>query len=183
MTRLDWQLRQMWDNLSWQGMVGIALLACAGVGTAAFAPLRHAELGEARAAFEALKARLHVAGPDGSGNAGGVRGDPLENFHAFFPPVSTLPDWLERIYAAAEQAGVGLESGEYKLVDEKNRRLVRYQLTLPVRGTYPQIRGFVAGVLNGVPAAALDDVGFRRETSGSTSIETRIRFTIYMGRA
>jgi hypothetical protein len=94
-----------------------------------------------------------------------------------------LPDWLERIYGAAEKNGVALEVGEYRLVQEKGWKLARYQLTLPVKGSYGQVRGFIAQVLTDVPAAALEEIGFRRDTVGTDRIDVRVRLTLYLGRA
>lgn len=182
MRRLAWQLREALDAIGWQGVLGITLLMVSGVLAATVLPSRLADLDRAQSHVETARARLLLAGPD-RGGRGNARDDQLANFYAFFPPLTTLPDWLERIYAAAEKNGVQLDTGEYKLLQETNRKLARYQLTLPVRGSYTQVRGFIADVLTDVPAAALDDVGFRREAVGNAVLDTRIRFTLYMGRA
>jgi hypothetical protein len=57
-------------------------------------------------------------------------------------------------------------------------RLVRYRMTLPVSGTYPQVRAFVVDVLRDVPAAALDDIQLRRDAAGR--IEARVRFSLFL---
>jgi len=179
MRRFAWQLRQALEHIGWQGVLGIMLLTVSGVLAATVLPSRISDLDRAQSHLETLRARLLLAGPD-SGR-GSVRDDQLANFYAFFPPLTTLPDWLERIFAAAEKNGVQLDTGEYKLLQETKRKLARYQMTLPVRGSYAQVRSFIADVLTEVPAAALDDVGFRREAVGNSELDTRIRFTLYMG--
>ncbi len=179
MRRITWQVRQTLDVIGWQGMLGIALLT-AGLLIAAAIPSRLAGLEQAHGEVDTLRKRLQLAAPN-AGRSGGSRSEQLANFYAFFPALVTLPDWLERIYAAAEKNGVQLDTGEYKLLQERNQKLVRYQLTLPVRGNYAQVRGFIAEVLTAVPAAALDEIGFRRDSVGATALEARIRFTLYMG--
>jgi len=50
-----------------------------------------------------------------------------------------------------------------------------------VKGSYLQIRQFVAQALNDVPVAALEDINFKREAIGATEVETRIKFTLFLG--
>jgi hypothetical protein len=51
---------------------------------------------------------------------------------------------------------------------------------LPVKGSYEQIRGFVAAVLNDVPAAALEDIGLRRDAIGARTLEARLKLTLFL---
>ena len=67
-------------------------------------------------------------------------------------------------------------------MQDRNWKLTRYQLTLPVKGSYRQIRGFIAQVLTDVPASALEEIGFRRDTVGTDRIDARLRLTLYLGR-
>ena len=76
-----------------------------------------------------------------------------------------------------------LQSGEYKLDRNPDSRLARYQITLPVTGSYAQLRGFVGQVLADVPAAALEEITLRRESVSSPRLEARIRLTLYLGSA
>jgi len=182
MNELAWRARNWLDGIGWHGTTGLALLAFSAMLAATAISARVGELDAVRTEVERLQARyLMSGGVQGQGKAS--REDQLQSFYGFFPPLSTLPDWLERIYAAADKNGVTLETGEYKLVQERGWKLSRYQLTLPVRGSYGQIRGFIAQVLTEVPAAALDEVGFRRETIGSERLDARLRLTLYLGRA
>jgi Tfp pilus assembly protein PilO len=97
--------------------------------------------------------------------------------------MQSSPDWLGKIHAAARSKGLALRSGEYRLERAADQRFARYQITLPVVGSYAQIRGFVGQVLADVPAAALEDITLRRESASSPSLEARIRLTLYLGGA
>ena len=108
-------------------------------------------------------------------------GDRLANFYAFFPPLNSTPDWLRRIFALAEAQGLRLEAGEYKLTRERDLQLSRYELNLPVRGSYAQIREFVAQVLTEVPASSLDELRLKRDDPSSSTVEARIKLTLYLG--
>ena len=115
--------------------------------------------------------------------AKGTVAEQLAAFYAFFPPAQSSPDWLGKIHAAAKAKGLVLQSGEYKLERSTDSRLARYQIVLPVTGSYAQLRGFVGQVLADVPAAALEEITLRRESVASPRLEARIRLTLFLGSA
>jgi hypothetical protein len=172
-----WSIRRQVSTLGWPGVGGAVLIALSLAFVAsALLPL-DARIRELKTDVEELRAKLQAA-PSVAGAASG--GDSLSNFYAFFPPLGSTPEWLQRIFGLAEAQGLRLEAGEYKLKRERDFRLVRYELTLPVRGSYPQIREFVSQVLTEVPASSLDDISLRREDSGSSTVEARIRMTLHL---
>ena len=172
-----WSLRRQVSAMGWPGVGGVVLIALSlAFAASAIFPLQ-SRLNEVMADVELLRAKLQAA-PAAAGAAG--TGDPLTNFYAFFPPLGSTPEWLQRIFNLAEAQGLRLEAGEYKLKREKDFRLARYELTLPVRGGYPQIREFVSQVLTEVPASSLDEVSLRREDPASSTVEARIRLTLYL---
>jgi len=171
------RLRAAVDRLGRSGVVGIALLGF----TVAFyfsavAPLA-TELASLRTEADDLQQRLQ---PGGSSGAKGTPAEQLATFYAFFPPPQSSPDWLGKINAAARAKGLVLRSGEYKLERSADQKLARYQITLPVVGSYAQIRGFVGQVLADVPAAALEEITLRRESVSNPTLEARIRLTLYL---
>lgn len=177
MKALLWSLRRQVSALGWPGVSGAVLIAGSVVfAVSAIAPLE-TRISESKTDVESLRAKLQAA-PVGAGAISA--GDPLANFYAFFPPLGAAPEWLQRVFGLAETQGLRLESGEYKLKREKDFKLARYELTLPVRGGYAQIREFVSQVLTEVPASSLDEVTIRREDPGSATVEARIRLTLYL---
>lgn len=104
----------------------------------------------------------------------------LRVFVDYFPTVATLQDWIERIQAAAATAGVKIERADYKLVPEQAAGLARYQITLPVKGTYPQLRSFVAALLDAVPALALVDIDLKREAISVGTVEARLTLALFL---
>ncbi len=176
------RLREIVEALGPAGVVGVALLvfATAFYGTAAVP--RAQERATLRAEADRMQERLRMSGAL-AGGAKGTLAEQLATFHAFFPPPQSSPDWLGRIHAAAKAKGLVLQSGEYKLERSADSRLARYQIVLPVAGSYAQIRGFVGQVLADVPAAALEEIVMRRENVASPRLEARIRLTLYLGGA
>jgi Tfp pilus assembly protein PilO len=176
---LGWLARREASRLKVRGIVGAALLALGiGLWLAVVRPTA-LEIDAVRAEVADLRTRLRSGGDDG-GRA--VPGDAaqLENFYGFFPRTDSLPDWLGHIHNAAMDNGLVLESGEYRLQQPKDARLARYQVMLPVRGTYPQLRGFVADVLERVPAAGLEDVVVKRDAIGNPTLDAQLKFVIYL---
>ena len=76
----------------------------------------------------------------------------------------------------------GLASAEYRLSSSGEQRLLRYQVVLPVSGTYRMIRVFVARALRELPTMSLDLVQLERETIGDTTVEAQISFTFHLPR-
>lgn len=173
-----WSVRRHMSAMGWPGMGGAVLIAVSLVfALSTIVPLA-SHVNEVKADVAALRAKLQAAPP----TAGAVTatGDPLTNFYAFFPPLGSTPEWLQRIFGLAEAQGLRLEAGEYKLKRDRDFKLARYELTLPVRGGYAQIREFVSQVLIEVPASSLDELSLRREDPASATVEARVRLTLHL---
>jgi hypothetical protein len=76
---------------------------------------------------------------------------------------------------------VEISGTEYRMVREKDLKLARYEMMVPVRGNYSQLRGFIADALHAVPAMALVDVAIRREGVHAELLEANIKFNLYLG--
>lgn len=181
MSVLVWTLRRQASRLGWRGLAGIALLVFSlGFFFATVTPAK-SRIDSLRGEVDDLRGRLKSAGENGITGVAPTRTSQLENFYAFFPTVQSLPDWLGQMHTAAARNGLALETAEYQLQRQKGSRLARYQITLPVKGTYPQLRGFVADLLEKVPAAALEDIVIKREAIGNPVLEARLKVTIFLG--
>lgn len=179
-SRLLWEASRQGQKLGWLGAVGAMLIVFAAAFHFSAGMSLQKEIGGMRGEAERLRARYQMAITQPNAFKPGLS-QQLGTFYEFFPPSATLPDWLDRVYAAAAKRGVALERGEYKVVQERGWRLLRYQITLPVKGTYEQIRGFVADVLAEVPAAAVDEIGLKREGIDATIIEAQVKLTVFLG--
>ena len=121
----------------------------------------------------------------GSGNSVQTRqnslAEQLLTYYNFFPPQMSTPFWLDKIYKAALEQNIELAQGEYRANREKAGKLVHYQITMPVKGNYLQLRKFLAAVLTEIPVASLDQISFERQKIGEEVIEAKIRLTLYLG--
>ena len=156
------------------GVLGIGvLLACAGVWFSGVKPLED-EISAQRLAAERLHARTPYQPVSSDRRAEGLR-----RFHGLFPSREQLTDELERVHRLARGAGLELAQGEYRL-ERRAAGLSPYRITLPVSGTYPQLREFLSAVLKTMPAASIDALRFERKRAADTQIEAQVRLTLHV---
>jgi Tfp pilus assembly protein PilO len=97
------------------------------------------------------------------------------------PDAAAALQVLPLIHRAAQAHGVVLASGEYRLLPEgKAGTLARYQITLPASGSYPALRAWTAEVLNAQPSLAMEELSLSRPTSGETTLQARVRWSLYL---
>ena len=104
----------------------------------------------------------------------------LEAFYQPFPPGASVPDWLAKIYALADEQQLVLEAGDYVLNHAETGRLDKFTITLPVRGSYPQLRRFIRAALMTAPALALERIDLKRDNVAQGSVEARIVFLLFL---
>lgn len=175
MTRLRWQLRVVFASLGREGSIGLGVL-----GISLFAYLFVVIPTEARQVqlqkdVAALASHVQTA-PTPANTAS----DQLLAFYRFFPPQTSAPDWLDKIFNAARQQHLELVQGKYRARRERAGPLIRYQITLPISGSYSQLHRFLAVVLTEVPNAALDGVTFERRKIGDALVEAKIQISLYL---
>lgn len=180
-SRLRWLSRHWMSILGWPGVLALGVLAV--LPAFYFSTIRplQAHLDEvSRSAARQLKEEALA----GKQNRGGRHSpdEQLAEYYRFFPPVRSAPQWLEKLVVLAESRGLSLDQGEYRFAPDKTGRLVRFQMTLPLKGEYPQIRGFLAALPDEIPVAALEKVQFERQSISDPEVEARIMLAFYLGR-
>jgi hypothetical protein len=156
------------------GVLGIGvLLACAGFWVSALKPVQE-ELVAQRAALERLRARS----PYPPVSTGG-RAEELRRFHNLFPSVEQLTGEVERLHGLARAARLELAQGEYRL-ERRAAGLWSYRVTLPVRGSYVQLRAFLSAVLKDMPTASIEALGFERKRAADAQLEAQVRITLHV---
>ncbi len=101
-------------------------------------------------------------------------------FYRHFPKKENIPNLLRVIYRTAEGQGLLLAEGSYQLALLKDTRLAAYQISLPVTGSYAQVRQFVAQLLHALPTVAVDELHFSRDAITTAQLEAKIRLTLYL---
>lgn len=96
------------------------------------------------------------------------------------PRVEQLPLIVAALLSNAQAADLELATGTYRLVPAKAGGLSRYEIALPVTGTYPSIRKFVEASLAATPALALDGMALQRPDVASPKAEVDVRFVVFV---
>ena len=167
--------------LRWPGAIGALLLvAGAGYGGGVLLPERDYlaahELKVARAERKAAAVRS------------GLEAAPLspaqrrERFFNGLRGTTEVTQAVEQIYAAAEAEKLSLMHGEYTGAELPAADLVRYKITLPLKGTYGQVRRFVGTSLQTVPGLTLDDLALQRPNIGDGVVDARVQMSLFLAR-
>ena len=106
--------------------------------------------------------------------------DQLGAFYAKLPPVEDAIVLVAKMNEAAGASDLKLQSAEYRLVSDPAGKIARYQVSVPVIGSYPQIRTFVGAMLRAVPSAALDEIVMKRDSIQSVRLEAQLKLTVYL---
>ena len=173
------RLHEFTAGLGTAGVVGIGLLVFgAALYTSAVAPVR-----DEMKQLEARAARIERGGGEGFAPRGAVAAasvEQLDRFQQRFPAFSDAPALVLKLHTIAAANGIVLETGEYQLVKDRNWNIARYQITLPLKASYPQVRLFLAQLLDEIPALSLDDISIKRASINARAAETRVRLTAYL---
>lgn len=166
-------LAQFARRLGALGIASIAVLAASfAAHVALVAPLQersHRLMQEVRIAMPSQEPRQAKALPQAQ----------LAAFYGFFERPESADVWLAKLYGIASASGLDWRAADYRLADARHR-LERYHISLPVSGTYAQIRTFVEGALVAVPVASLDHISFRRKESSEPRVEAEIVLTLHL---
>jgi hypothetical protein len=170
---LNHRLRQ----LGWPGIAGIGmLLFSASIYLSASLPAAK----EAALLRESIATHVKNGTKDADVARSSSPQSEFQSFYSSFPSAQDLPDRLATIYSYAGEQGLQLQQGEYRLIQENNAKLARYQVTLPLRGSYAQIRRFIAEVMNEMPVVSLDDLKFEKQQIGDPAIEAQVQMTLFL---
>ena len=105
----------------------------------------------------------------------------LAAFYERLPDARQAPEIASKLHGYARQAGLTLERGDYRPLADIAGQLVRYQIVLPVNGTYSQVRQFLSAAMLGMPGLALDGINFRRQ-GDAAQLQAELRFTAFLRR-
>jgi hypothetical protein len=105
----------------------------------------------------------------------------LAALQRFFDRPEKIDDWLARLYGIATAKSLQLRQADYRLADSRYG-IERYQITLPVSGSYAEIRGFLNAALAEIPVLSLDQASFRRKSAAEPRVETELVLTLHARR-
>ena len=89
-----------------------------------------------------------------------------------------LTDWLAKLHGVGTATGVQIKSANYRSQPGEGR-LVRYEIVLPVSGSYGQIRDFLKRSQAEIPVMSIDQINLKRAEKGDL-VQAEMRLTLHM---
>lgn len=174
MSLLAARLRHRLRRLGAPALAGLTLMAFALALHLTGTRAATAQLEDVQAQIERLRASAAPAAADADPIARQLRA-----MDEFLPGRAELPAALETLHRAAADRGLALRTVEYKAARERDTDLALVQITLPVAGSYAQVRAWLGEVMDALPSAALDEFSLKRDAPGNPAVEGRVRFSLY----
>jgi hypothetical protein len=164
---MEREMKRLLDQIGSTGLVALALLAAAVL----FSNLVVTPL-EQRS--QAIK---ESAGRQGrSAQAPAPGGDKVAAVYGFLEMPQDTTDWLAKLHGIGTATGVQLKSASYR-TQKTESRIVRYEIVLPVTGSYGQIRDFLKRSLAEIPVMSVDSLTLKRSEQ---AIHAEMRLTLHM---
>jgi Tfp pilus assembly protein PilO len=168
-----WLPRAVWSvqRTGRPGLAGIALIMMSVV----FLISTHLNLAQE---VESLRSQLERARTQTPRKSRAVT-DPGSALLHSLPVRGDMPALLGVLLKQADDAHLAIDTGKYEATETKTGRLVRYQVSFPVVGPYPQVRQFIDATLTALPAVAIRELSLQRKTIGDSSVEAQIGLTVF----
>lgn len=172
MRRLWWELEHALPHVGLPGLLGLALLVGAlVVGLVVCPPLE-----EQRIQTDAEAARISLKPLRTTEIVQQV--DELERLS----PESEVPQLLQDIMSHAASEKLRIPRGQYQAqrAEPGGLPLVRYTVTLPLRGSYTAVRRFAERARQDIPGLALTQLTFSRENIQAPEAQSTVEFTLWL---
>jgi len=168
--KLQNHLFRLRDELGITGLAALLLFAAAGAFfTLVLQPMKEKS--------RVLESRAGMASaPTHTGNASQKVGAVYE----YLNKAETTTDWLAKLYAIGAATGVELQSASYKTQATPGSKLERYEIVVPLNGSYTQMRDFLKRSLAEIPVLSLDQISLKRENRREGSVQAELRLTLHM---
>ena len=102
----------------------------------------------------------------------------LGAFYGFLESKDETTDALAKLHAIGTATGVEMQSGNYR-TQQAAGRLERYELALPVAGSYAQIRDFLNRALAEIPTLSLDQMTLKRDARNEATVRAELKLTLH----
>lgn len=106
-------------------------------------------------------------------------GTEAQRFRAGFPASALRQQRVAALLALADRAGLSIARSEFRHEMDREAGLTHYRLSLPLEGSYPQLRDFIESALRADPALSLDRVRLRRADAVQPRLQAELNFTLH----
>lgn len=169
MSGLTKSVRRIRAGLGFSGLLAIALLLFAAV----FSTLALSPMQERNQRLEERLARGAKQASPATANA-----EKLSAFYKHLEQGEDTTDWLAKLYGIGKATGVELVSANYR-VHNAGERIERYEMVVPLTGSYKQVREFLRRSLAEIPVLSLDQLTLKRESRADGMVHAEARLTLH----
>ena len=106
-------------------------------------------------------------------------GEKLAAVYDYLRKPEQTTDWLAKLYAIGKATGVELAQASYK-TQSASGKLERYEIVVPLVGSYTQMREFLKRALAEIPVLSLDQISLKRENRRDDTVQAELRLTLHM---
>lgn len=179
MNKLRWHLTMFKRKLGWLGVLGLAgmifgmayFFFSVDPAQKALVDVRHALLAaEAEQKTNMTQQMVEVVDPSTQ----------LDIFMDNFPKGASINATWVSISSLQKKFGLNVDRTVYEASPQKGLGLLRYHLNMPLKATYPQIRNFLAALLQENANLALENISFKRETATDSMVDANVDLVVYV---
>lgn len=165
-------------NMPLLPLIAFLLLVAAALTHVLLLPAREAAIDAAERKLVSLERTTRRAAIEKQGENNSPE-DTRQRLLDRFPMQDGLNAELGGLIELATKEGLQVPSGDYRLMPGKDGLFDRYVLNLPTKGSYQNVRHYVAAARKAYPDLAVEDISLRRESIGSPEVEAQIRFILF----
>jgi Tfp pilus assembly protein PilO len=167
------KLLRVREELGAAGLAALAVIAAVGV-------LHPLALSPMQARNAQLQARAAAATPRvDSATASGNTAHKVGAVYDFLRTQEQTTDWLAKLHGIGAATGLQMHSASYRTRDTEGP-IVRYEVGLPVAGSYAQIRDFLNRAAAEIPVMSIDQLSLKRESRKAGALHAELRLTFHM---
>jgi Tfp pilus assembly protein PilO len=99
--------------------------------------------------------------------------------YAYLQKEEDTTDWLAKLHGIGTATGIQMRAASYSTKPAEGR-IVRYEIVLPVAGSYAQIRDFLKRAQAEIPVMSIDQVSLKKDEKKGGAIHAEMRLTLHM---
>ena len=163
-------MKQIVERIGMAGVAAIALLAAA--------------LFFSNFMVRPLEERNALLKQSTSGKAGlaAPSGEKVAAVYAHLRKEEETTDWLAKLHGIGTATGIQMRAASYS-TKPADGRIVRYEIVLPVAGSYAQIRDFLKRAQAEIPVMSIDQVTLKKDDkkgAPQAALHAELRLTLHM---
>jgi Tfp pilus assembly protein PilO len=112
-------------------------------------------------------------------NLAAPSGEKVAAVYAYLQKEEETTDWLAKLHGIGTATGIQMRAASYSTKPAEGR-IVRYEIVLPVAGSYAQIRDFLKRAQAEIPVMSIDQVTLKKDEKKGGAIHAEMRLTLHM---